>query len=86
VIILGLELNLAFSYDFSKVNSCFKRFVAGSERVFPTSYASFKVSNHFGGKHAPTVKFAADVVKGVVNWYFGTVCNKLVHSRVIISS
>jgi hypothetical protein len=84
--ILGLELNLASSYDFSKVNSCFKRFVAGSGRFFPTSYASFKVWNHFGGKHAPTGKFAVRAVKGVANWYFGTVCSKLVHNRVIISS
>jgi hypothetical protein len=84
--ILGLELNLASSYDFSKVTSCFKRFVAGSGRIFPTSCASFKSWNKFGCKKAPTGKFAARVVKGTANWYFGTVCSKLVHNRVIFSS
>jgi hypothetical protein len=28
----GLELRLPYSYDFSKVTSCFKKFVAGSGR------------------------------------------------------
>jgi hypothetical protein len=84
--ILCLELNLASSYDFSKVNSCFKRFVAGSGRFFPTSYEIFKFWNHFGGNHAPIGKFAACVVKGTVNWYFGTVCCKFVHNRFIFSS
>jgi hypothetical protein len=53
-----------------KVTSCFKKFVAGSGRVFPTSCASFKGWNHFGGKKAPTGKFAVRELKGAVNWLF----------------
>jgi hypothetical protein len=33
VMILGLELRLPYSYDFSKVTSCSKKFVAGSGRI-----------------------------------------------------
>jgi hypothetical protein len=70
VTILGLELNLASSYDFSKVNSCFKRFVAGSGRFFPTSYAMFKGWNHFGSKQTPTEKFTVHGLTDTVKWLF----------------
>jgi hypothetical protein len=48
--ILGLELRLPYSYDFSKVTSCCKKFVAGSGRFFPLLVQFLKVGILFGGK------------------------------------
>jgi hypothetical protein len=56
--ILGLELKLACSYDFSKVTSCCKEFVGDSRSFFPLHEQFLKVGILFGGKKEPTGKFA----------------------------
>jgi hypothetical protein len=48
--ILGLELNLTSSYDFSKVISCCKEFVATYGRFIPLIVQFLKVGNLFGSK------------------------------------
>jgi hypothetical protein len=80
VMILGLELRLPYSYDFSKVTSCSKKFVAGSIRIFQLIVQVLKVKINFKCKKASTGKFAVNVVKGIANWYFGTIWSKFVHN------
>jgi hypothetical protein len=46
--ILGLDLNLASSYDFSKVTSCCKEFVVASGRFIPLLVQVLKVGILFG--------------------------------------
>jgi hypothetical protein len=67
---LGLDLKLACSYDFSKVTSCCKEFVAASGSFFPLLVQFLKVGILFGGKQAPTRKFAARGLIGTANWVF----------------
>jgi hypothetical protein len=68
--ILGLELKLACSYDFSKVTSCCKEFVAASGRFFPLLVQVLNVGILFGSKHAPTGKFVVRGLTGATNWVF----------------
>jgi hypothetical protein len=68
--ISGLELKLACSYDFSKLTSCCKKFVATYGRVFPLLVKFLKVGILFRGKQAPTGKFAVRGLTGVANWVF----------------
>ena len=64
---LGLDLKLACSYDFSKVTSCCKKFVAASGRFFPLLVQLLKVGIIFGGKQEPIGKSVVRGLTGVVN-------------------
>jgi hypothetical protein len=56
--ILGLELNLASSYDLSNVTCYCKDFVASFGRFIPLLVKFSKVEILFGIKQEPTGKFA----------------------------
>jgi hypothetical protein len=68
--IVGLEITLASSYDFSKVISCCKELVAASGRFIPLLVQVLKVGNLFGSKQTPTRKFAIGGLTGTANWVF----------------
>jgi hypothetical protein len=64
VMILGLELRLPNSYDFSKVTSSSKKFVVGSRMISHLVVEVLKVKIIFKCKHAPTRKFTTHIVIG----------------------
>jgi hypothetical protein len=63
-----LKLLLPYSYDFCKGYFMFQKIVAGSKKVSHLFVQVLTVEINFECKNAPTGKFAACVVKGVVNW------------------